>query len=48
MEAFGDAVFAIAFTIPVVEVVIPHADKFYGAKLLNYGQPILDIASRRW
>lgn len=35
MEAFADAVFAIAFTIPVVEVVIPHADKFYGAKLLE-------------
>ena len=35
MEAFADAVFAIAFTIPVVAVVIPHADKFYGAKLLE-------------
>jgi uncharacterized membrane protein len=25
MEAFADAVFAIAFTLPVVEIVLPHA-----------------------
>lgn len=50
MEAFADAVFAIAFTLPVVEIALPHGDAALAERLgalwpgyLGYGLAALVI-----
>jgi uncharacterized membrane protein len=35
MEAFADAVFAIAFTLPLVEIVLPHGGEGFGERLVR-------------
>ena len=35
MEAFADAVFAIAFTLPLVEIALPRGGEGFGQRLLN-------------
>jgi uncharacterized membrane protein len=35
MEAFADAVFAIAFTLPLVEIVLPHGGVGFGERLIS-------------
>ena len=37
MEAFADAVFAIAFTLPLVEIVLPNGGLGFGERLIRLG-----------
>lgn len=44
MEAFADAVFAIAFTLPVVEIEMPQSDRRLGEQLLELWPSYLGYA----